>query len=76
MNHLINTCWALLAIVLIAQVCHVFARNDDIIVEPPPSNYGVIGTCVDISDFITDVEIVNGIDCCCIILNCEIIYVK
>ena len=76
MKYLTNACWLLLAIVVISQLFHAFAPSNDIIIEPLQPSYGLIGTCVDISDFITDVESVNGIDCCCIMLNGEIIYFK
>lgn len=75
MNVLKNIALALFAIILVAQTCILtFGKGDTEIETPPPPLYGVIGNCVDISDFIKDVEIVNGISCDCIILDGEIIY--
>ena len=75
MNILKKITWVLFIVVLIAQTYILtFGKEEPQTEAPPPSQYGVIGNCVDISDFIRDIENVNGISCDCIILDGEIIY--
>lgn len=76
MKRLIKVCWILFGAVVIAQAYHALARTEDVKVEPYAPDYVTYGECIDITNLISDIEIVNDIDCQAIIYEGEVIYVK